>query len=95
MHFKSSLFFSYFLVRCPPDKILPQSMFVLYEVPPTVTDNSGGQVTFEYNPPSGSFFSVTSVVTVRATYANGNSDTCTFNVIVSQGEKIGNFGFKK
>ena len=53
----------------------------------TVTDNgdaAGTSVTVNYQPPTGSSFSIgTSVVTVTATDRSGNSDSCIFAVTVN------------
>ncbi|MEQ1678751.1 MAG: HYR domain-containing protein, partial [Chitinophagaceae bacterium] len=54
---------------------------------PTATDNCGGAVTITSVPASGSQFSIgTTLVTVTATDACGNASTCTFNVMVSDGQ---------
>jgi hypothetical protein len=52
----------------------------------SATDNCGIE-DVSYDPPSGSFFQVgTTVVTATATDINGNTATCTFNVIVNDEE---------
>ena len=51
--------------------------------PPTATDNSGTQtLTPDYNP-GDSFPIGTTTVTYTSTDAAGNTDTCTFDVIVT------------
>ena len=52
----------------------------------TGTDNSGGLVTFQYIPPSGSTFNVaTTPVLVIGRDPTGNQITCQFNVVVQPG----------
>ena len=51
--------------------------------PPTATDNSGVQnLTSDYEP-GDTFSSGTTPVTYTSTDAAGNTDTCTFNVVVT------------
>ena len=51
--------------------------------PPTATDNSGTQtLTPDYNP-GDSFPIGTTTVTYTSTDAAGNTDTCTFDVVVT------------
>ena len=51
--------------------------------PPTATDNSGTQtLTPDYNP-GDSFPIGTTIVTYTSTDAAGNTDTCTFDIVVS------------
>ncbi|OLE55858.1 MAG: hypothetical protein AUG51_01120 [Acidobacteria bacterium 13_1_20CM_3_53_8] len=59
------------------------SMVVNYPNPATATDNCAGTITFNYNPASGSTFSVgTTTVTVTATDAHNNNAQTTFTVTV-------------
>ncbi|XP_022111822.1 uncharacterized protein LOC110991038 [Acanthaster planci] len=62
------------------------STFVNYNMP-TATDNSGNVPTIECVPPSGSEFTIgTKNVTCTATDSSGNSNQCSFGVIVKDTE---------
>lgn len=72
------------VVSCPADVEIGSSFELLVPVDydtPSATDNCG-EVTVVCDPPSGSQFPVgTTVVTVTATDAAGNSSSCTFNMV--------------
>ncbi|XP_059158280.1 uncharacterized protein LOC131942419 [Physella acuta] len=61
---------------------LGEPTYVIYQLP-EVEDNSGMKVTVTGDPVSGSSFSLgTTEVTVTATDLEGNSDNCSFSVLV-------------
>jgi large repetitive protein len=72
------------MISCPQDIIIPNDpgqcgAIVSFEAP--ATDNCGTNI--NYQPASGSFFSVGSTtVTATATDFSGNTSTCTFEVTV-------------
>ena len=77
------------VVTCPADIIVsndPGLCDAVVTFAPTATDNCPG-VTFSSVPASGSIFPVgTTLVTITATDAAGNTDVCTFNVTVNDDE---------
>ena len=77
------------VVTCPADIIVsndPGQCDAVVNFTPTVTDNCAG-ATFVSVPASGSVFPVgTTLVTVTATDAAGNTNVCTFNVTVDDDE---------
>ena len=75
------------VVTCPPTQMVTSSTStaVTFTQLATGTDNSG-QVTFTYNPQSGSTFKVaTTPVIATGSDPSGNTATCTFNVVVQAG----------
>jgi hypothetical protein len=72
-------------ITCPADISVPNDPGqngAIVNFTPIVSDNCPG-VTFECNPPSGSFFPLgTTTVTCNATDAAGNTASCSFNVTV-------------
>ena len=77
------------VITCPGDIIVnnaPGQCDAIVDFTPTATDNCAG-VTIASVPASGTVFPVgTTLVTVTATDAGGNTDICTFNVIVNDDE---------
>ena len=80
-------------IQCPEDisqTILTgqQCTEVTWQIP-SVSDNSGQDVTVTSVPPSGTCFSdMASVVTVTASDPSNNMNTCTFVVIIDQISKL-------
>ncbi|XP_072024978.1 uncharacterized protein [Amphiura filiformis] len=77
-------------LTCPQDQtatVNPGQTFTVVNYPPaTAFDNSGGQVSINYSPPSGSSFSANPPVTtvsVVASDPSGNVARCTFTVTVT------------
>lgn len=77
------------VITCPADITVnndPGLCSAVVTFSATATDNCPG-TTIAYSPASGSTFPVgTTIVTATATDASGNTDSCTFNVIVVDNE---------
>jgi hypothetical protein len=74
-------------ILCPADITVaaaPGAGAAIVNFPPPVTADNCGVTGFTYTPPSGSSFPIgTNTVTGRAFDASGNTNSCTFKVIVT------------